>query len=113
MINWDQAVGTPCTAVFGQPVQYTSQSGPTFTIVGNWTEGYSEQSPISEGPPIDTTEPVLGVQYSAFAPYGVEPLQGDVLSTVNSVSGVTERFVVKDVQPDGQGTAYLLLNFAG
>jgi hypothetical protein len=112
MINWDQMVGTPCTSVFGQPVQYTCQGGPTLPLTGNWTEGYVEQAPIGEGPPLDTTDPVLGVQYSAFQPYGKEPLQGDTLSTVNPVSGVTENFVVKDVQPDGQGTAYLLLNFA-
>ena len=110
MINWDQAVGTPCTAVFGQSGQYTSLGGPTFTLMGNFTEGYEAQDPIGDGVVLDNTDPTLGVQYSAFQPYGVVPKQGDEWVTQNAISGVTETWVVKDVQPDGQGTAYLKLN---
>jgi hypothetical protein len=109
MIDWDQAVGTPCTNTFGQSGQYTCLNGPTFPLIGNWTEGYEAQSPLGEGVVIDNTDPTLGVQYSAFPP-GYVPVQGDQWVAQNAVTGVTETWAVKDVQPDGQGTAYLKLN---
>lgn len=109
MINWDQAVGTPCTAVFGQIVHYTCVNGPTFDVPGNWTEGYEAQDAIGDGVVLDNSDPTLGVQYSAFPP-GYQPKQGDQFTTTNVVTGISETFVVKDVQPDGQGTAYLKVN---
>jgi hypothetical protein len=112
MINWDQVVGTPCTTVFGQLLQYTCVNGTQFDLEGNWTEGYEAQDPIGDGVVMDNTDPTVGVQYSAF-PAGCQPAQGDRFTTTNPVTAAVESFIVKDVQPDGQGTAYLKLNFIG
>ena len=109
MIDWDQAVGTPCTAVFGQSVQYSCLNGPTFPLLGNWTEGYEAKDPIGDGVVLDNSAPTLGVQYSAFPP-GYVPTQGDQFTTKNAVTGIVETFAVNDVHPDGQGTAYLKVN---
>jgi len=109
-IDWDALVGTPVTAIFGQPVTYTPFSGIRFTLAGNFTEGFAKQGSLDDGISMTTERPMLGVQLSAF-PIGVPPQQGDELQTVNSGSGVLETFTVKEVQLDGQGGAILVLNF--
>ncbi len=111
-IDWDSLVGSPVTGVFGESVQYTIFNGPTFPLTGNYTEGAVTEESLGEAVPSTITDPTLGVQISAF-PAGYQPQQADTLGFVNPVSKVFETFVVKDVRTDGQGTAYLKLNFIG
>jgi len=109
-IDWDALVGSPVTGVFGELVTYTLIGGQSFTLTGNYTEGAATEDSLGEAVPSTITDPTLGVQFSAF-PAGTAPQQGDQAAFVNPVSKVFETFVVKDVRPDGQGTAYLKLNF--
>lgn len=111
-IDWDAVVGSPVTGVFGELVTYTTVGGQTFTLTGNYTEGALTEDSLGEAVPSTITDPTLGVQYSAFPP-NTQPQQGDRAGFVNPVSKVFETFFVKDVRPDGQGTAYLKLNFIG
>lgn len=109
-IDWDALVGSPVTRVFGQSVTYTPIGGQAFTLTGNYTEGAVTEESLGEAVPSTITDPTLGVQFSAF-PAGTVPQQGDQAAFINPVSKVFETFAVKDVRPDGQGTAYLKLNF--
>jgi hypothetical protein len=111
-IDWDAVVGSPVTNVFGESVTYTTVGGQSFSLTGNYTEGAVTEDSLGEAVPSTVTDPTLGVQYSAF-PGGLQPQQGDRLGFINPVSKVFETFIVKDVRPDGQGTAYLKLNFIG
>jgi hypothetical protein len=109
-IDWDAVVGSPVTNVFGESVTYTTVGGQSFPLTGNYTEGAVTEESLGEAVPATITDPTLGVQYSAFPP-GIVPLQGDQAAFINPVSKAFETFTVKDVRPDGQGTAYLKLNF--
>lgn len=85
---------------FGQSVTYTPQVGSAFTFTAIRDELHLQervgQSKINES----TTEIRLAVR---LVDMDTQPTQGDTLST----GGLD--YEVRDVQPDGQGGASLLL----
>ena len=106
-IDWDSLVIGPNVAIFGEQVTYTSAGGGTIGITGVFNDGFfsgrSEMEGADWGNPggVTTEQPVLGVQLSQFP---IAPAQGDLAL----VRGTT--YAVRQVQPDGNGGAVLLLN---
>lgn len=105
MINWDQELLAPLQQVFGEPVNYRPAGAAAYDITGIFDRAYTQDvEPLdSDDPTINTTNPVLGVQDSAFRK---PPKQGDRLY----IPSVAEVFIVKDVQPDSHGGRKLVLN---
>jgi hypothetical protein len=116
--DWDGLVIGPTVAIFGDTVQYVPNIGAAFTVTGVFDQAYLELTPLGRGGPdteswsmaspgsITAEMPVLGVQLSQFP---IPPEQDDLL-TITSGRFAGERFVVKEVRPDGHGGAKLLLN---
>lgn len=104
MIDWDSLVLGPCMATFGEPVTYTPAAGVAFAITGVFDAQYADVV-VADGLPITSNMPVLGVQLSQFA---TSPQQGDTLT----IASTSQTFVVKEVRPDGHGSAKLMLNQA-
>jgi hypothetical protein len=116
--DWSHIVIGPTVKIFGSRVHYWSHDAEKQHITGVFDEAYLELTPLGCGdaggeafflrsPGAITTEmPVLGVQLSQFC---VRPEQGDRLE-ITSGKHRGERFVVKEVRPDGHGGAKLLLN---
>jgi hypothetical protein len=119
-IDWDKLVIGPTVEEFGVSVRYTAL-GETFPVTGVFDEEYLSLTPLGRGDDgteslslgspgaISTERPVLGVQLSAFK---VPPAQGDRL-VIDGGPHRGERFEVKEVRPDGHGSAKLLLNADG
>lgn len=113
-VDFDSLVVGPCMAIFGGDILYTARAGGAIRITGVFNEAYLDVDPLGRGGlasetaswgyqgAISSEMPVLGVQLSQFLPG--EPLQGDELVA----RGTT--YVVREVRPDGQGGALLLLN---
>jgi hypothetical protein len=116
-VDWSRLVIGPTVEVFGVRVLFNSGEH-FFDITGVFDEAYLELTPLGRGgddtetfslgsPGAITSErPVLGVQLSQFPHY---PKQGDTLEILEGEQR-GERFVVKEVRPDGHGWAKLPLN---
>lgn len=107
MIDWDKHVLTPLMAnnVFGEPIDYVATQTNTISAInGVFDEAYLELMPTDDGNAISTLSPVCGIQLSLLN--GVMPRQKDRLTRIKN----GKEYVVKDVQPDGQGHVLLFLN---
>lgn len=107
MIDFDTLASEPAVETFGEPVTYTPQGHDPFALNGIFDEAYaaSEFRISRHDQPVSTVGPGLGVRLADF-PVGVKPQQGDTLT----VTRTGESFTVADVQPDGLGFVYLILN---
>ncbi len=104
MIDWDKKVLNPTIKVFGEPVTYFPVGGGEVPITGVFDEAYREIISLdSEMIESNTTRPALGVRSIQFS---VSPAKGDQLVIVR----LKERYVVRDVRPDGHGHLLLMLN---
>lgn len=113
-VDWDALVIGPTVGIFGGPALYII-GNDSFEITGVFDEAYVELTPLGKGgmdsegfalgsPGSITTEmPVLGVQLSQFKPWQ-QPQQGHMVQIGNEI------YFVKEVRPDGHGSAKLLLN---
>lgn len=114
MIDWDQAVLGPLLAVFGEadPPTYYPRVGLPFAIDGVFDEAYREVAINGDGAPMNTTSPVLGIRLAQFAGRP-DPTQGDRVKIASARSSLTGQpgamFVVRNVEPDGHGWAFLRL----
>lgn len=88
--------------VFGEPVHYMPATTKPSDISGVYDAAYVEVD-LAGGMGIPTARPVLGVQLSQFSTL---PLQGDRLT----IKRTGETFLVREVRPDGHGSAKLMLN---
>ena len=104
MINWDSLVLGPTLAQFGEAVTYTYATGAPISITGVFDEQYLGVEP-ADGQTVTSAMPVLGVQLSQFP---ARPQQGDGVFIVRTA----QRFIVREVRPDGHGAAKLMLNDA-
>lgn len=107
MIDWDKHVLQPMmgTGVFGEAIDFVATLTDTISAInGVFDEAYLELTPTDDGNVISTLSPVCGVQLSSLN--GVMPRQKDRLTRIKN----GKEYVVKDVQPDGQGHVLLFLN---
>ncbi|HQT79769.1 MAG TPA: hypothetical protein PLD10_22220 [Rhodopila sp.] len=105
MIDWDGLVIGPCVAnVFGEAVTYTYANGAPVNMTGVFDEQYLGLEP-ADGQTVTTAMPVLGVQMSQFP---APPQQGDTVLILRTGN----RYIVREVRPDGHGAAKLMLNQA-
>lgn len=102
MIDWDQVVIGPTVAVFGEAITYLPAAGGSLSITGVFDEAYSDVD-LAGGTAVTTDSPVLGVQLSQFP---ATPAQGDQLTVMRTAT----TYVIREVRPDGHGSARLLLN---
>jgi hypothetical protein len=121
--TWDILLDTlvlePCEDFFGSTVTYTSkESGLTQVVTGIFDQQFLSLATMGSGPfpsqealsigapgSITTRTPVLGVRLSQFV---APPAQGDTLS-VQPALGDLLNYQVREVQPDGHGSAKLIL----
>ncbi len=87
-------------AEFGQPTTYTPRGGVAFPLTGIFDAAYQLVS-LGGDVEIDAVGPVLGVRLADFA---TPPAHGDGVV----IAGTS--YVVRSVQPDGQGGARLVLH---
>lgn len=104
-VDFDTLVNVPCVATFGETFTYTPAGGAPFNVNGVFDAAWSDASFTvnRHGQAVSTTKPRLGVRATDCP---VPPEQGDTL--VQNKTGDT--FTVADVQPDGFGYLYLVLN---
>jgi hypothetical protein len=76
-------------------VSYIPKSGQPYDVLAVFDRAHIAIDP-NTGAPINSTNPVLGVQRSQFA---AEPKKGDMVDIV--FDGATHRFIVQQYQPDG------------
>ncbi len=105
MIDFDTLVIGECMTAFGEPVRYSPAEGVAFDILGVFDPAYLEQAPIDmlDGSAVVNTQPMLGVQLSAFP---VQPAEDHVLT----IGRTGQSYQVRKVEADGHGGAMLLLN---
>jgi hypothetical protein len=106
VIDWDKVVNGPVMGVFGETAQYRPYSGMPFDVPSTFHEAFSNVS-VVDGMAVTTVSPALGVNLSDFP---APPRQKDevVIAATSLHGGGT--FTVKEVQPNGVGSALLLLN---
>jgi hypothetical protein len=109
-IDWDAHVLAPLFAQFAEDVQptYTPKGGTPFAIDGVFERAYQEvliDAEAAGGVGMNTVKPALGVRLAQFPD---PPVQGDKVF----VASVGLTYVVNNVQPDGLGWAWLILNKA-
>ena len=105
-VDWDGLLHGPVQSVFGEAVQYRSQSGGSFSVTGIFDNAYHPSDEVSGsfgmGPVhLVNRYTILGVRLSEFPS---PPQQGDILS----VRGQT--YSVQEVRDDSHGYAHLILN---
>ena len=115
VIDFDSLVLGPCMTVFGEPIRYRTVALPgepavTALITGVFDEPNISQFGIDGFNPgnVVNTKPLLGVQISQLAAFGITPTQDDVLTRVST--GNT--YQVAMVRQDSHGGASLELNNA-
>ncbi len=115
MIDFDTLVLGPCMGIFGESIRYRTVALPglpsvTILIEGVFDEPNAEQFDLESFKPgnVINTAPLLGVQLSQFAAFGIGPAQDDVLT--RGSNGRT--YQVSAVIADGLGGAVLHLNNA-
>lgn len=84
----------------GEPYTYTPAGGAPFDRRAPAFSAAHEQVELEDGIAVSSFRPVLSVHLADFAS---EPAAGDLVA----VRGVT--YAVRDVQPDGEGDADLIL----
>ncbi len=101
--------------MFGEAVRYRTCPTPgvppvTCMVTGVFDEANVDQFAIENLAPgaVVNTRPVLGVQLSQFAAFGIEPAQDDVLTRVSN----GRCYLVSKVREDSHGGARLDLNNA-
>ena len=115
MIDFDTLVLGPCMATFGEPIRYRTIALPeapaiTALITGVFDEPNVDQFSLEGFTPgvVVNTKPLLGVQLSQLAAFGIVPAQDDMLTRV--ATGNT--YQVSKVRQDSHGGASLELNNA-
>jgi hypothetical protein len=103
MIDWDAVVLAPLNEVFGEPVQYTPAGQSMARISGIYDDAYKEVDPETG---FATTAPLVTVR---LAELGQLPKQGDWID----IERTAEKYVIRNVEPDGKGSLKLLLNERG
>jgi hypothetical protein len=120
--TWDSTIDTQvlaaCENAFGTTITYASRSGISQIVTGIFDEQFLSLAAMGEGPfpsqemlrigspgSITTKTPVVGVRLSTFT---VPPQQGDTLS-LQPQFGALMNYIVREVQPDGHGSAKLVL----
>lgn len=104
-VDFDALVLAPCIATYGEAVVYTPQGHAAFGLSGVFDSAHSTID-FTEGAPVSTMTPVLGVRLADFPP-SIAPLQGDGPVLCRGVA-----YLVADVEPDGHGGAKLILKLA-
>ena len=104
MIDWDSLVLAPCESVFGEPVTFMPAAGGSYAVAGIFDEAFMHVD-VSGETPITTEMPVLGIRSSTFP---VMPRQGDRIL----IASRARTYTVREVRPDGHGSAKLMLNEA-
>jgi hypothetical protein len=106
MIDWDGLVLAPLMGVFGETVRpiYTPviAGGAPYGIDGVFDRAYHEVTLLDDASSANTLSPCLGVRLAQFA---AEPQPGDTVY----IASVDLTFVIRDVRPDGHGSAKLML----
>jgi len=108
MIDWDRLVLAPLDGVFGEPISYKPAAGWTTeaTIRGIFDSAYLKDVMFDDGSTgVTEVHAVLGVRLCEFI---FPPAQNDHLL----VPRTGAYYVVKDVRPDGHGSAKLILSKA-
>jgi hypothetical protein len=114
-IDWDQEVLAPVMGVFGEGLPEDPESWPLYAPVRGqpfrlqdavFDREYADVTLEGDGAEVTTKRPMLGVRLSLFPPG--EPQQNALVF----VPSCGERFVVRDVRPDGHGHAKLMLMLA-
>lgn len=105
MIDWDAEVLAKCQAVFGeaQLPRYTPPGGVPFDVGGIFDDAHKALVMSADGEPeINTVAPVIGVR---LAEWPTPPAQDGQLF----IPRTGKTYIVRDVQPDGHGDAFLIL----
>lgn len=118
MIDWQTKVVAPCMAVFGQAAQI-SFAGQISPLTGVFDEAYKETD-VSDGMPVTTVSPSLGINTSDIANLAGQPLsalQGSRVTVFASTipggaPAIDTDYIVQEARADGHGSARLILNVA-
>lgn len=109
-LSFDALVLGPCVDAFGEvaqgyaiPVCTPVAGGEPFSCDGVFDAAYRDIDPLGALIVTAPSAPTLGVRLSQF-PSGIGPQQNDAWL----IRG--KNYVVREVRPDGQGMARLLLN---
>lgn len=112
----------PAMRLYGANVLYSRGADPAFPVPAVFDRKHAMAGFGDDGTPVSVLVAQLGVQLSKF-PAGFVPEQGDAvqvaligdrqLSAWPLATGATlNAFLVKDVQPEGEGGAVLVLEAA-
>lgn len=104
-MDWESLVLGPVQDAFAESVTYFPASGGSIALMAIPDDPTVEVQMQSDGPPITTNIPTLGVRLSDFGGYG--PVRGDKLIIA---SAPTVTWIVRDTRPDGKGWSILKLN---
>ncbi|MEM8712049.1 MAG: hypothetical protein AAGG01_13955 [Planctomycetota bacterium] len=85
----------------GELVSYQPETGDPYEIRGVFDDDHTEPL-LDVDTPVNETAPVLSVRESSLA---ARPVSG-----IDTLTLREQRYLVVDVQPDGQGTLDLVLN---
>ncbi|MDQ2763017.1 MAG: hypothetical protein M3Y22_05865 [Pseudomonadota bacterium] len=119
-IDWDAELLTPVMAVFGEGNSAIPATLPIYTPLGLNSFGLAhavfdaqyEQVAVNpdDGTESTTRRPILGVRLALFPRV---PAQNDAVfipaTPMNTLPLPGQRFIVRDVHPDGHGHAKLML----
>lgn len=109
-MDFDKLVLTPAIAILGDrftfyPRVSLPDADPVSDLRGVF-EGEHVHAEIIEGVEHSTVVPKIGVKLSDFSK---DPEEGDEL-IMQSGANAGKRYVVFDIQPDGEGGAELIMN---
>lgn len=109
MIDWEEKVGAPTVAIFGEPATFTPASGAgPYPIYGVFDDQFRATTIIDTDAPTTDLLPVLGVNASQFRAAPVQNDRIDFPAGTKWYSG--KAFLVREPRPDGHGIFHLALN---
>lgn len=112
-INWEDSVLKPCAAVFGETEQpatyYPPDDSEPYPVVPIFDEAYREIIVLDVAAPTSDAMPVVGINASQFR---APPAQDAELFIPRARNGAGQRYLVKEVRPDGHGNYKLMLTEA-
>jgi hypothetical protein len=112
----------PAMRLYGANILYSRGADPAFPVPAVFDRRHAAVGLGEDGTPVSMLVAQLGVRLSRFPP-GFTPEQGDAVQVALigdrqvsawplATGGVLTPFVVKDVQPEGEGGAVLVLEAA-
>lgn len=115
MIDFDRLILGPAMGAFAMPIAVLPKNGSPYLARGDFRRPTADVE-IEEGK-LTTASPTLGVRASEFP---VLPVQNDSIyvrvrpnadapAGFEIVMGVTQRYLITDVRPDGEGDIKLVL----